>query len=203
MQGSCVCDFPYVSYDCGVQAQPLLFDALTTVWTTTGRVESEGYAWYFFTLPADLATGLQLTVERVGLVGDPDVYLSYNQWPTLLTHDYANTQCDSCPGTISSPLYLPPHLPAGVLPPAAARLLLRYGVVRGGGEWARGGAYGGVGVEGTDRRLRTLCRGWGRSVGGAVGVEEEGVVEGEEGRAGEGDEGEDPGASRWPQSASA
>ena len=107
VKGVCVCEFPYVSYDCGLQAEPLLFDALTVVWSITGRVDSEGFAWYYFTLPAQLTTGLQLTVERVGLAGDPDVYLSYNQWPTLLSHDYANTQCDSCPGTISSPLYLP------------------------------------------------------------------------------------------------
>ena len=174
VMGSCVCAFPYVAYDCGLAAEPLLYDAETTVWSVSGHVESEGYAWYYFSVPS-LSTGLQLTVQRTSTVGDPDVVPVGRRLAHAADARLRQHAVRQLPGHHLLPAVPPLLRAARVVPRAAARLLLRRRGVRADGQPARRGAGGGVGVADARRGLRAVRRGGRGRVGAAVGAQEEGV----------------------------
>eukprot|EP00455_Lapot_gusevi_P037831 TRINITY_DN4242_c0_g2_i1.p1 TRINITY_DN4242_c0_g2~~TRINITY_DN4242_c0_g2_i1.p1 ORF type:complete len:360 (-),score=102.02 TRINITY_DN4242_c0_g2_i1:135-1214(-) len=100
--GLCKCNLGFFGPDCSTTSEPFSSPIAS-------RVSLEVGAWGYFHFDVTAAMiqnrteDLRFTMLRTSTVGDPDMYVQFNDFPTLNSALYANTDCDSCNGASSSP----------------------------------------------------------------------------------------------------
>lgn len=113
VSGRCVCSRGWTGASCSISSSSLLSADVNTpsglddsgstklaAWVATAHVETE--AWSYFHLDVteeiigDLSQSLRIVLKRDGGNGDPDLYISFNSFPTLNNHEWNSNTCDPC-----------------------------------------------------------------------------------------------------------
>jgi subtilisin family serine protease len=100
--GLCDCAEGFFGADCASEAVPLQLAAgLGEFAPIKGQTASEGWSYFSFELNAtQLYHSFRVLLQRTSTVGDPDVYVEVDRFPTLTHHNWSITVCESC-GSIS------------------------------------------------------------------------------------------------------
>jgi hypothetical protein len=91
----CICNKGVTGIDCSVQGQPLQEGR-----TAIGQVDSFGWSYFSFTVPKG-QTNKYLVFQVDVTSGDPDFYAKYGDYPSLISYDLANENCDECTTTMN------------------------------------------------------------------------------------------------------
>jgi len=89
--GFCICNSSYTGADCSVESTPLV-----TGTQVTGQLTQYLWAYYHYDIPEGFNGNLKVDFSSVNGQGDPDLYITYNGYPSLMNYNFSNTDCDSC-----------------------------------------------------------------------------------------------------------
>jgi len=100
--GFCMCNSSYTGADCSVESTPLV--AGTQV---IGQLTQFLWAYYHYDIPEGFSANIKVDFSSVNGQGDPDLYITYNGYPSLMNYNFSNTDCDSCYITPSGHTLIP------------------------------------------------------------------------------------------------
>jgi hypothetical protein len=107
--GMCECVQDYTGSDCSeVSTAMPLDDSNSHYYKTSGTVQREGWAYFHFDADSyHKDTGISIIMKRTSMVGDPDLYVREDQFPTLRDYLDKATGCDSCTNAADSVVTIP------------------------------------------------------------------------------------------------
>jgi len=90
-------------------SQNITGDATSKTWSVQSSVPVGGWEYFHFDIanPFLLTSGMVLTMKRTSTVGDPDMYISVNSYPTIAVARWKANGCDSCAGAVESKVTIP------------------------------------------------------------------------------------------------
>jgi hypothetical protein len=108
--GQCHCENDQFGADCSQTSRPIIGDSSSSTWSISSSVTVSGWEYFHFDI-ANVgeipSSGLMVSMKRTSAVGDPDMYIHVNEWPTVAVQRWKSAGCDSCAGATDSKLTIP------------------------------------------------------------------------------------------------
>lgn len=105
--GLCECLGNFAGDSCSQESRTV---AVSGDLSEEATVASTGWAYYHVEITTELAAnltrdglGFQIVMQRTQGLGDPDMYVAFDRFPTLIDHDYSSLACEPC-GSESEPV---------------------------------------------------------------------------------------------------
>jgi len=96
--GICQCVDDFTGSDCSEMSNPIpKDDGDAHYFTTQGSVASGGWTYFHFdATDYHQKEGVSIIMKRISSIGDPDMYIEFQDFPSLKKYSFKSTGCDSC-----------------------------------------------------------------------------------------------------------
>lgn len=107
--GRCNCDTRYSGATCSVDSAAMIDNSAVNVQmvkslTFSGTARSDGWSYSHFdvtqedvaALASVASPGLRVSMSRTSGSGDPDLFVDYERYPTVVSNRWSSTECEPC-----------------------------------------------------------------------------------------------------------